>query len=327
MNKFKNEEIKKETYKPAVKLINGPIYDENAHIFVMDFSLGSAPKIYKDNAYLSDIEKADTYIYTSKIKNQNSRLELLYFLSLESNFYFSRSDIVDNNSSYPTSFINEFDFKVNHEPKIYAFYSSRLLDISYVKALDLYDSYLQKSEEYIGLRKLSEIKYKKYDNQFNGVAAIKKDDRLSLSYSSLDEYCSCPFKYYLNRILKIGDNKETFSSKIGNIAHKMFEHECDDGFDFSSIFDEVVKEYSLNPMETLFINNLKESVRLAVESSLKHIQEFSSNPTVYFEKEIKFEIDEHTIFNGKIDKIVSVDNRYYYVVDYKSGNATFSDKY
>lgn len=327
LNKFKSEEIKKDKYKPAIKLINGPIYNENAHIFVMDFSLGAAPKIYKDNAYLSDIEKAGTYIYTSKEKNQNSRFELLYFLSLESNFYFSRSDIVDNTNSYPTSFINEFGFSINYEPKIYTYYSPRLLDISYVKALDLYNSYLEKSEEYIGLAQLSEIKYKVYDNQFNGVSAIEKDDVLSLSYSSINDFCSCPFKYYLNRVLKVSNIEETFSLKIGNIAHKVFEKECDKDFGFLSTFDDVVKGFSFNPMETLLINNLKENIRLAVESSLKHIKEFSSNPTVYFEEEIKFKLDEHTIFTGKIDKIVSVDNRYYYVVDYKSGSTTFSDKY
>ena len=324
LHKFKNTFIKRDVYKPAINIIDGPIYRKDAHIFVMDFSLNSAPIIFKDNAYLSDLEKEGTFIYTSKEKNENARNELLDFLSSDNNFYFSRSSIVDNSNSYPTSFVEEFGLNIVNEPEIITFYSQLYLDIKYTEALDKERLYLQKTPELIGLKELSNIKYHSYDNQFTGVDAIKEETPLRLSFSSLDSYYACPFKYYLNHVLKLGTFESNFAATIGDISHEVFKHQYEDDFDFDLVFEETLRKFELSAMEMLLIKNLKSQIKRASDISISHIKEFSSNPKVYCEKEVIYKIDEYTALKGIIDKIVTLDNRYYYLVDYKTGAKSFS---
>ena len=46
---------------------------------------------------------------------------------------------------------------------------------------------------------------------------------LSLSYSSINNYFECGFKYYLSNILNLGEDKEIRSAKIGSVYHKILE--------------------------------------------------------------------------------------------------------
>ena len=57
-------------------------------------------------------------------------------------------------------------------------------------------------------------------------------EELILSYSSIDDYALCPFKYYLKYVLKLDQFEESFSQKLGTLYHAVLASSYKDNFDF-----------------------------------------------------------------------------------------------
>ena len=61
------------------------------------------------------------------------------------------------------------------------------------------------------------------------------NNELTLSYSSIDNYYKCAFKYYLNNILKIDEFEETFYTIIGSLFHYVLSKMNNDNFDLDKL--------------------------------------------------------------------------------------------
>ena len=85
--------------------------------------------------------------------------------------------------------------------------------------------------------------------------------KLLLSYSSIDNYNRCAFRYYLNNILKITEFEETFAQNIGTIFHNVLSKAFKENFDFDLEFENVIKEYNFSNKEEFFMKKLKEGRR------------------------------------------------------------------
>ena len=93
--------------------------------------------------------------------------------------------------------------------------------INLTKYLDKLVNYGIKEDKLELLYSNYDVNYKSFDNKYT---LISKDNlykfinnKLLLSYSSLDNYNKCSFKYYLSNILKISIYEETFMTSIGTI--------------------------------------------------------------------------------------------------------------
>lgn len=184
-------------------------------------------------------------------------------------------------------------------------------------------------------------------------------EEIYTSVSKLQTYRSCKFMYFLKYVLKL-DEKEKFdlnSADVGSFIHMVFENICkkieQEKYDFSSVEDDYIKQkidyYISEEVEKLsknsaddckrqafVIERLKDAIFTCFDVVKFHIVNSSFIPLGY---EIEFGRDGKTTFeietdNGKKVKIMGVIDRadkyeteqgtFVRIVDYKTGNKTFS---
>lgn len=134
------------------------------------------------------------------------------------------------------------------------------------------------------------------------------------SYSRIDTFDSCPYKWFL-RYIKDLEEKEMFFSSYGTFMHKIIEKYYKG-------------ELQKNELPSYFLENFKsevkgerpknQTVEKYINDGLKYVRNFSPFPfePVAVEKNVKFKINDHT-FVGIIDFIGTKDGEFC-IVDNKS---------
>ena len=176
--------------------------------------------------------------------------------------------------------------------------------------------------------------YLEYDNKFSG---IDKDslldylnNELTLSYSSIDNYYKCGFKYYLNNILKIDEFQETFYTIIGSLFHFVLSKMNDDSFDLEKEYNYFLKDKEFSNKERFFLDNLKNNLSFIIEAIRKH-QFISGFTNMLYEHKIDIKLMDspYVHFKGFVDKIMYKENpseTLVSIIDYKTGNTDINIK-
>lgn len=86
-----------------------------------------------------------------------------------------------------------------------------------------------------------------------------------LSYTSVDRFYNCPFSYYLERVLKIGEEVDTHYMKIGLLAHKLLEESKAPNFDFKTRFVELLKEMQLSNRDRIIMEGYEGLLRSTIK--------------------------------------------------------------
>lgn len=326
-SELKNTYIVDKNYESAINIVDIEDIEDTKYYFVMGFNEGILPKIYKDEDFLSDLEKSKLGILTSIEKNQLDK-ELVKSKINRSNVILTYS-VQDK---YPSSLIEEMNMEVikerteYHNSDIYnKLLLSRKLDnlIKYNEIdnnLDLlYSNY-------------KDIDYLKYDNKFTG---IDKDDfykyidnKLLLSYSSIDNYNRCGFKYYINNVLKLNQFTETFMTYIGNLFHYILSIYNNTDFDFEKEFKKFIDNKEFNKKEEFFINKLKKDLLFTIDT-IKKYDSYSNLDEALYEEKIYINKDKNikVTFMGIVDKIKykkESDKTIVAIIDYKTGNPSIN---
>ena len=149
-------------------------------------------------------------------------------------------------------------------------------------------------------------------------------DELNLSYSSMDTYFKCGFKYYLDHVLKLNIYEETFSIIIGNLFHYVLSNAFKDNFNFNNCYNEYLNNLNkeFTNKEQVFLDNLKEELKLIINTINKQLELISLDKTLY-EEEIMINKNSKVKFIGYIDKLMykeQDDKTYVAIIDYKTGN-------
>lgn len=175
---------------------------------------------------------------------------------------------------------------------------------------------------------------------------------LRLSYTGVEEYISCPFKFFLDKGLRISKNEpvEFNPANIGTFIHSGLEHLLCDGYDLTAMDDntlsKTISDISDNYYETELadckgvskrFDFLFSKARHAFESAAKNVVgELKSShfKPVYFEVEISKHIPPIDIGGGytltvtgsidRVDMAKTDSGTLYKIVDYKSGSQEFS---
>lgn len=176
---------------------------------------------------------------------------------------------------------------------------------------------------------------------FEGVLRSTPPKRDSFSPTELEEYGTCPFKYFSKRVLglkALGDLDEQRASQLdlGSLAHNMLKELMEtvfaegsgsvEGDQFLEVYEEIKKKHEAKPgifshlpksvaeiekkrfFERVLPNFIMDEV-LRIEKD-EHVPRF-------FEKEVKFRIAD-AVIRGKVDR-VDVHKRNVAVIDYKIG--------
>ena len=327
INKLKNTTIE-EKLNNAIEITNlENITDE--YTFILSFNQGIIPKIYKDEDYIDDLTKQTLNIDTSIEKNMIEKENTINLIKNIKNCIITYKLKTPFSSFYPSSIIEEFKTEVIKEHKYNNITYSEILDkINLTKKLDNLIKYNIKDELLETLYSNYEIPYNTYNNKYTKINKNNLlkyiNNKLLLSYSSMDNYYHCAFKYYINNILKLNPYEETFYTKIGTLFHDVLEKSLKNNDDYKKYWDEHVNNLELTNKEKFFIDNLEETCKFTVETIKKQLEYISLDKTKYEEK-IFINKDKTTkiTFMGIIDKLMykeEFDKTLVAVIDYKTGS-------
>jgi ATP-dependent helicase/DNAse subunit B len=323
---LKSTTINDVKYVDAIEIISSDNGGSDQEIFVVGFRQGVYPKIKQDNDYLSEIEKSKIDYIDSESINVENQFELINFLKSNNNIHlsFAASDYKTN--FYLSSLASLFSMEKVKPNAILKDYSSLAAKIELVKMLDLRSKYKLFSPLLNAYMTSIESDYKTYSHVFSGVNVINDKTKINYSYSSLKNFVECQFKYYLTSVLKIDDNEDTFYTKLGTLAHYIFEKCLSDkkSFDFDTCFAQAYRNeksgWSMKE-ETLLIN-IKKYLFTAVKNVLSQ-DDYLNNPRYLLEKKLELKLNDNSTLKGTIDKIITLNDEFVYLVDYKTGNDKF----
>lgn len=310
-------------YLNAVKVINEPTLLENKKIYVLGFTQGQFPKSQKDDSYLNEQELLYLNKLTNKVKTRIDQDNILNFFKTANKFVLSySSSSLENSKMFISPLASLLSINEIDNPFKDYFYSIDVLKYIACSLKDLNVLYKEKSDKYLAIKDLVEPIFNKYDNSFKGAKVFNKDSYLKLSTSQLTDYASCPFKYYLSRVLNVDPFEETIESIFGNIVHKLLEKSfLDESLDLSSYYDQLVEASSVNEeIKVLWSLSLKNQIMDMVKYVKLH-NRYMFNPSFELEKVIDINLNKLTVLTGRIDKMVILDNKSLVMIDYKTGSS------
>lgn len=327
INKIKNTtiEAKQNNMIEITNLEN--ITDE--YTFILNFNQGIMPRIYKDEDYIDDIYKERLNIDSSIEKNITEKTKTINLIKNIKNCIITYKLKTPFASYYPSSIIEQLNKEIIKEHKFNNItYSEQNDKIKLTKKLDNMIKYGIKDEALETLYSNYEIPYIIYNNNFTGIneKELKEyiNDKLLLSYSSMDNYYHCSFRYYINNILKLNEYEETFATTIGTLFHHVLEQALKNNDDYKKYWDDHIKTLTLTNKEKFFIDNLEETCKFTIETIKKQL-EYSKLSNIKYEEKIYINKDKTTkiTFMGIIDKMMYEETKnqtIVAVVDYKTGN-------
>ena len=322
-HRLKEKRLPTDRYDNALEVIDEPIYASGKHIFILGFAQGQYPASQKDSSYLGAEELHEIYRNNYKDITRLDGRSLLDFFNSDNHFYFSFANKDIQTSYYLSPLAIVMNMKTTSPKAQEEFYSNEVLKYIYCDLKDLEREYDIKGEDYYRLIDVIDIEYNNYENQYQKVNAFTSESELNLSTTALDKYSSCPFAYYLERVLKLDQFEGNLASNMGNISHEVFEHVREPNFDFNRIFKEEIAKYTFKNSELFLLNGpIKNQLQNACNYILKR-DKYMSHPRFENEISLVWNIDDKTKVVGKIDSLIFLDDKYFICVDYKTGSKGF----
>lgn len=307
-------------YKDVVQVVsNNYLFSDFDYVFYLGFN-DKVPAYKKDNEYLDNEMCRLLGIDDTNDKNRIIKENLICNLSNIKNLSLSYS----KNSPF-----NKYERQMLFSDVNYITYTNKYLHSDranknrYGELLDNLDKYGEHNDDLDSMYSTYDRNnYGDYDNSYKNFNVGK--ETVELSYSSMQSYYECAFKYYLDNILRPDDSDATFFTTIGTIAHNVLqEMVLDNTKDFDELWDNQVTFTSAK--ELYFNKKIKEEIREDFNIILKQ-KELSYFDDVECEKRIKLKLRDNIFFKGFIDKILKCKDNLC-IVDYKTGNTKIEDKY
>lgn len=307
-------------YKDVVQVVsNNYLFSDFDYVFYLGFN-DKVLAYKKDNEYLDNEMCHLLGIDDTNDKNRIIKENLICNLSNIKNLYLSYS----KNSPF-----NKYERQMLFSDVNYITYTNKYLHSNkanrnrYGELLDNLDKYGEHNDDLDSMYSTYDRNnYGDYDNSYKNFNVGK--ETVELSYSSMQSYYECAFKYYLDNILRPDDSDATFFTTIGTIAHNVLqEMVLDNTKDFDELWDNQVTFTSAK--ELYFNKKIKEEIREDFNIILKQ-KELSYFDSVECEKRIKLKLRDNIFFKGFIDKILKCKDNVC-IVDYKTGNTKIEDKY
>ena len=307
----------------CISFLDSDIKDSD-FVYLLGCNAENMPRTYKDEEYISDKTREYFGIDTSidknllekekwKTKIQNTKnLTITYKIKTPFETY-TKSSLIEN---YPLGKVDSQEYN----------YSNLYNKITLSKKIDKFMKYGELDKDILKLHNTyKDINYRGYDNKFTGISEkeIKSllQDKVHLSYSSMNNYYLCGFKYYIANLLKLDIYEETFMTEIGNLYHYVLSKSVEDNFDFELEYNSFLKEKEWNNKEIFFLDKLKEELRFVIDT-LSYQNRFTTLKETLCEEKMYTNPSSKIIFNGIIDKIMYKEEnneKLVAIVDYKTG--------
>ena len=305
-------------------------FKDTDYVFLPSFNQGIIPVIYKDEDYLTDNDKKELDISLTVDKNNLEKQNIINTLSNIKNLIITYKKNA-NGEEFNISNINE---ELNYEVKQikeYNYNNSNLYNkIKLTSLLDEYNKYGTKSNLLYTLDKhYNELPYNTYSHKFTGINVPNLheflDNKITLSYSSLDKYFRCPFSFYIGNILRLNIYEETFYQLVGTLFHAILERMPEET-DYDKVWTEELTKlnHEFTIKENFFLRKLKEELKFIIKV-IKEQENFTDLHDELHEERVYTNIPGNIkiTFTGIIDKIKykkDDDITIVAIIDYKTGN-------
>ena len=331
--KLKNTKLPNKNLINCVEILpfSNTIFLDDEYVFLMSFNQGVCPNIAKDEDYISDALKEELDLSLTNEINLLEKEAVIRKINSIQNLVISYKLKSISEDFYPSNLIKELAMNVE-KITLNTIYSKEFSMISLGKMLDELIKYDYKDNMLDSYYNSISIPYMQYDNKYTGISKeklIKKlNNKLLLSYSTIDNYYRCAFRYYITSVLKIDKYCETFKTFVGNLFHYILSVSFNDDFDLNKEWNDYIRDKELSVSEQFFLVKLKNELKLIIDE-VKYLHKETGLTDNYFEKKIYIDKskDIPVTFMGIVDKIMykSVNGEELIsIIDYKTGNPSTS---
>ena len=333
INDLKASKVKGVLYKNAIEIGSlDDYYSSDDYVYLIGCNKGIFPKVYNDDNFLSDKILDELGLDTSVEKNKLEKNKNFEFIRNIPNLVITYNLFDGEKVKYPSNIIEELKVdvkKIEIDRRIS--YSKSLSNLSYAKDLDNLYKYNDEGKYLKMYQKNLNIPYKEYNNTYFKVdKALLKDSLesgITLSYTSLEMYNECSFKYFLNSIMKLNIFENTFKIVVGKIVHHILEIGLDKKIDIDLEISNFIKDldFSFGAKELFYLHKITKEIEFLLDY-LEEQKKHSKLNEYLFEEEISIDKSYDGIditFKGVIDKVMMTkynDKEVIAVIDYKTGD-------
>ncbi len=330
-----NKKVSNKKLDNVVKIKNVFDYvNDDEYVFLLNFNNSSIPKLKMDTDYITNDICELVGIDKIEIENERIKTNTLNYLSSINNLIISYKEKSSFNEYFPSNLLDYMDYEIKEYNRSmnYSEQSNKSLYTMYLDDLVKYG--IKNNDMDLLYSNYDKNNYLEYDNEFTG---INKDnlikylnDELTLSYSSIDNYYKCGFKYYLSNILRIDEYEETFFTILGSLFHYVLSKMNEDNFDLEKEYNYFLKDKKFSNKEKFFLDKLKKDLIFIIETIKKH-QFISGFTKMLYEHKIDIKLMDspYVHFKGYVDKIMYTEkdnNTLVSIIDYKTGNTDITIK-
>ena len=307
----------------TTELLNN-IFEDDEYVFLINFNQGSIPKIKKDIDYLNDDIKPE-FLSKSYEYNRDIKVSLLKCISNIKNLTITYKKNTVSGEILSSPLIESENISVIKGFMTISAYSDLNNKIILANKLDKLIKFNELDDTTIVLNNNYNIPYNEYNHKYKTVNKDKLigviDGKLNFSYSNIEKYYECPFKFYLKSVLKIDEYNDTLDTLIGNAFHHTLEISLRDDVEPSVVYDEYIKnvDMPLNNKDKFFISTLKEEILFIYDVIKKQYEHFNITKQEFeASKVLEVKHPFNTTIKGFVDKIIYMDNKAF-IIDYKTG--------
>lgn len=314
---FMDEEIKNGL---RIEPLENNFFCDDEYVFILSFNASILPVIHQDEDFLYDKIKPQILETTIEL-NELEKTKIKHALKKIHHkiITFKREDA--SSMMFPSSLLE--DVEIKEEEITFSNRSHQINLDRYFIALDDFRKYGITASNLASFEKKYTLAYQTFNHQFKGIDTLHlKENKLLLSYSSLNEFFECNFKFYLNHILKISTFEETFQAYLGSLFHDCLMHAYDTEIQVDKLCENYLEKhpFPMTSKEKFFLEKTKKDITETI-IFLKSMEEHSDFKKYEFERKLYYKMGSkiNITFMGIIDKIFYFKD-YIAVVDYKTGS-------
>ncbi len=327
--KISNSFITSEQYDNGIDIINYLDYVclDDEYIFMLGFNEGIIPNYYMDTDYITDNIKDMLYMDKTDVLNRKLTLKIRNVIGNIKNLIITYKLRDNVKEYYPSVLTSDYEV-IKIDDDVLDSYSAIYDKIRLVRGYDQYFKFGYENNLFSILRNNYSLKYNSFDNKYKKIDRVM--DKLNLSYSKMQVYNKCAFRYYLADILKLDIFLENFSTVIGSMVHYVME-KClsNNDMDVNKYVYEYLGDREFSKKEKFFLNKYIEAIHDLLRQVLLE-REYSLFNQAMYEKKIDIDFGSFVHFVGIIDKVlyyIDENTTYVCLIDYKTGNDNISLDY
>ena len=304
--------IENTKYTNMIEVVDYKNYDfKESYVFMLGFNQGIIPKLFKDEDYIEDNIKPD-YLDITIEKNKKEKEDTIKSIKNIKNLTITYKLKNSFTTFYPSNLMDDLDCTVEKIELNYKISYSEISDK--INLTNMLDNLIKFGSIDTNLNLLNsnyDIPYNTYSHSFTGLSKdklnnfIKSLNSFNLSYSSMDNYNRCAFRFYIDKILCLKDNLDLFSVTLGNIYHDVLEKAVKSNIDVEKEVYKYVSDNKINLTNSnrFFLNRTIKNIEYLIEVLNKQSR-FSNLKNIETEKFVKIPLKDNINFVGFIDKIV-----------------------